>query len=421
MRRTHALILTALAVLAILAYLPVLHQPLLEDDYPNLEQARLFGPVSGWPAMFEHTVFRYRATFYVLTYSLDRLFGPSAAAFYCAGILLHILCTWLVYALGTWRIVGWRISGAAAAFFAVAEGHQEAVMWYSASCELLMVFFGLASLLCWVRFVDKQRGVWWYAASLASFVLALLSKESAVVFAALLWLPLWAGRASRRALALWLPFVGLAAIEVMLIAGGSAASFRFRDGSFSLGAPFWITLPVSYARLLWVWGLAALACVFLLRMKQHRQLLAMSAVWIAIALAPYSFLTYMHRIPSRQTYLASVGLAWIVAAGFWALRPRLRHRRPAALAAVIVLVFAANIGYLWTKKRDQFLRRAAPTEALIAIARKTDRPIYMRCYPGPGLIYEGALRVRTGKPETMLLWEKPANGTPAVDFCWARR
>jgi hypothetical protein len=165
----------------------------------------------------------------------------------------------------------------------------------------------------------------------------------------------------------------------------------------------------------------ALVCVFLLRMKQHRQLLVMSAVWIAIALAPYSFLTYMPRIPSRQTYLASVGLAWIVAAGFWALQARVRHRRSAVLAAVIALVLVANVGYLWTKKRDQYLRRAAPTEALIAIARKTDSPIYMRCYPGPELIYEGALRVRTGKPETMLLWEKPANGTPAVDFCWARR
>ena len=30
---------------------------------------------------------------------------------------------------------------------------------------------------------------------------------------------------------------------------------------------------------------------------------------------PYSFLTYMPRLPSRHTYLASVGLAFIVAAG----------------------------------------------------------------------------------------------------------
>ena len=33
----------------------------------------------------------------------------------------------------------------AAAFFAVHEGHQEAIVWYSAISELLVFFFGLGS------------------------------------------------------------------------------------------------------------------------------------------------------------------------------------------------------------------------------------------------------------------------------------
>jgi hypothetical protein len=419
MRRDHAAILAVLAALAILAYLPMFQQPLIQDDYPNIEQSREFGPVSGWPALLSSEVFRYRATWYATTYWVDRWF-EAPAAFYAVSLALHILCVWLVYALGAWRLIGWRISAVAAAFFAVQEGHQEAVMWYSANVELLMFLFGTLSLLCWVRVVERKSGWWWYAASLASFAVALVSKESAVVFAALLLLPLLGAQAPRRALLWWLPFGALAAADLWLIFSARAISFRFQDGSFSFTAPFWITLPVSCARLLWPWGLLALLVLLLLRAKQHRQVVRVAVLWIVLAFLPYGFLTYMHRIPSRQTYLASLGLAWIVAAGFWALQSRLRLRRSAVVAAVVVAVLASNIGYLWTRKRQQFAERAAPVEALVALARKTDGPIYMRSFPDPAMIYKSAMRMRLEKP-VLLIWDPADRGQAAAEFKWPRR
>jgi hypothetical protein len=421
MRRPHAAILAALAVLAIAAYWPIFQQPLLQDDYPNIEQARLYGPVSDWPTMLSNGVFRARSTFFLLTYWLDRLFGLQPAAFYAASLALHILCVWLVYALGAWRVVSWRISAVAAAFFAVHEGHQEAVMWYAASCELLMFLFGVLSLLCWIRLVEKQGGWRWYVASLVSFVAALLSKESAVIFAPLLLLPLMGARPGRRGLLWWLPFGALAAGDAWLIFSARSYSFRFTDGSFSLAAPFWITLPVSCMRLLWVWGLLALLVVALLRVKQYRQLLRMAALWIPIAFLPYSFLTYMHRVPSRQTYLASLGLAWIVAAGFWMLQARLRLHRPAVVASVVLIVLAANVGILWTRKRRHFLDRAAPAEALVVLARKVNGPIYMRCYPDSALVYESVMRMRVGKPASMLIWDAKRRSEAVAEFCAERK
>ena len=418
-RRVHAGILLGLAVLAILAYLPVFHQPLIQDDYPNIEQSREFGPVSGWPSLLSNGVFRYRATWYVVTHWVDRWF-ESPAAFYAVSLVLHILCVWLVYALGAWRLIGWRISPVAAAFFAVHEGHQEAVMWYSASAELLMFLFGALSLLCWARVVDKKGGWKWYAASLLSFVAALLSKESAVAFAALLVLPLLGSRAARRALLWWLPFGALAAADQRLIFSGRAYSFRFHDGSFSLAAPFYITLPVSCARLLWPWGLLALLALFVLRAKQHRQVVRVAALWIVLSFLPYSFLTYMHRIPSRQTYLASLGLAWIVAAGFWALQSRLRLYRSAVIASVAAIVLASNIGYIWTKKRLQFADRAAPVEALVALAQRTNGPIYMRSFPDPQIVYESAVRMRLDKP-VLLIWDEASRNQAAAEFAWPPR
>ncbi len=422
MSRTHAAVLLIVAALCLLAYAPLFTQPLLQDDYPNIEMARVYGPVSGWPGMLADGIFRYRATFWILTYWTDRLFGGAPAAFYSVALGLHILCCWLVYALGAWRVIGWRVSAVAAAFFAVYEGHQEAVMWYSAIPESLQFLFGVASLICWVRFVEKGAGRLWYAASLVLFALALGSKESAVVFAALLLLPLWLRGRSWRGLALWIPFAAMAGAETLMVAASSDYSFRFRDGSFSPTAPFWITLPVSFGRLLWVWGALSLAAVIVLRAKHFRRLSIAAVTWIPIALLPYSFLVYMHRIPSRQIYVASLGLAWISAAGFWAVYARLYFHRKLVTAALIAIVLGVNIGYLWTRKRQQFLQRAAPTEALVALSRKTNGPIYMRCYPGPPLVYEAALRLRRGASAPPLLWKQnPAAPSAAAEFCWEKR
>jgi len=145
-----------------------------------------------------------------------------------------------------------------------------------------------------------------------------------------------------------------------------------------------------------------------------------AALWIVLSFVPYSFLTYMHRIPSRQTYLASLGLAWIVAAGFWALQSRMRLHRSAVVAAAVVVVLATNIGYIWTKKRQQFIDRAAPVEALVTLAQKTSGPIYMRSYPDPQMVYESAMRMRFRKP-VLLIWDAAGRSQAAAEFRWPPR
>jgi hypothetical protein len=220
----------------------------------------------------------------------------------------------------------------------------------------------------------------------------------------------------RRRFGLWLPFALMAAAEVWLLLGVRAYSFRFHDGSFSLHAPFWITWPESYLRLLWVWGLLALAVLLWRRAVEYRRAAVIAAVWTGLALVPYSFITYMHRLPSRHTYLASAGLALLVGAGFVALRGRVGLRWALAAAS---LAIAVNVGILWTKKRQQFLERAAPTERLIALARQVNGPIYMRCFPDPGMIADSAIRMRA--PASTLIWD-PAHAAEAkAEFCYVRK
>src|SRR6516165_9338049 len=60
--------------------------------------------------------------------------------------------------IGVLAPIGWRISAIAACIFAVSQRHREAVMWYAALPELMVFFFVLLSLLCWVRWLQSPRG-----------------------------------------------------------------------------------------------------------------------------------------------------------------------------------------------------------------------------------------------------------------------
>ena len=83
-------------------------------------------------------------------------------------------------------------------------------------------------------------------------------------------------------------------------------------------------------------------------------------------------------------------------------------------------MLASNVGYLWTRKRQQFAERAAPVEALVALARKTDGPIYMRSYPDPQMVYESALRMRLRKL-VLLIWDPASRSQAVTEFNWPKR
>jgi len=393
-----------LAAAAILAYLPALTQPFLEDDYPNLALAIHF--LGAWRDVLNNPAFRLRATSQMWMSALYSGFGVNAMPYYAAGIFLHVANTWLVFALGAWRRIGYGVSAFAALFFAVAEGHQEAVMWVSAVNELLQFFFGMAALVAWIRFLQSSR--WrWLVASLIAVAGALGSKESAPVFLALMAQPL----IDHQRKTLWLAPFGAMAAFAMWSVFTAPASFRFHDGSFSLHAPFWRTLPRSFFAVLWPCGLAALAALLAWR---KRETIWIALTWIAIALLPYSFLTYSTRIPSRQTYLAGAGAALLVGAALSILAQT--RRRVLAFAVAVLVVY--NVGYLWTRKRSQFLKRAEPTEQLIELSARVKGPIYMQCFPRPRVVAEQAVWLMTERPPSELIWDARDASHAAATFCY---
>ena len=339
-----------------------------------------------------------------------------------ASLLLHMFNSLLVFALGLWRPVGWRLAGLAACFFAVSQRHSEAVVWFAAVPELLVFAFVLATFLFWVRWVEAPSARHlYYAGALGCYLLALLSKESAVAAVPLCAVAVLAHPA-RPLRKLW----GLAPLAVLAMAyfawdyAARGTHLHFNDGTFSLKAPFAETMVRSMGGLLWVWGAVSLLVLFKKAARPWRTVLVLAGVWMVLGLLPYSFLTYMPRVPSRHLYLASVGQSLIVAAGLLAFRQYARRRHRVWLVPVAVgVVVAQQVGYLWTVKHRQYSERARPTEDLISVAGRTDDKIYAKCFPFTPALADLVLQLRLSEDERPEFSVGPAAARhpDAVDFC----
>jgi hypothetical protein len=407
-----------IVLLSVAIYIPFLTIPLLPDDYLQVTLARKYGPFSAWGALAEDPLYRSRATSLVLTYWTEKVFGFSRLAFGISSILLHAVNALLVYALGAARRIGWRLSAITAIFFALQERYHEAVIWYSALPELLAFLFGLLTLLFWVRWLQSpESSALALAPALACFCLALLSKESAS--SVLLLMPLFVAGAGRRRwrrpLLALLPFVLLMVIDVYLVFSGQDQNHHFRDGTFSLQVGALKALTGSAVRTLWIWGVVGLIVLMFFAFRKHYDLIKLALCWIFISLLPYSFLTYMPRVPSRHQYLAAVGCSLILALAATTLQGRIGKRWIIGLFALLIGVH--HVSYLWAAKYSQFRERAEPIEALLQhMRREQKRPVVIRCFPFSFGEARRAVVMRLGEPETNLILDTES-GNAGLSFC----
>jgi hypothetical protein len=407
-----------IVLLSVAIYLPFLTLPLLPDDYLQATLARKYGPVSAWGALAEDPLYRSRATSLILTYWTETIFGFSRLAFGISSILIHAVNALLVYALGAARRIGWRLSALTAVFFVLQERYHEAVIWYSALPELLAFCFGLLTLLFWVRWLrsPEPAALAWVGA-LACFCLALLSKESAVSVTLLMLLFVFSESGlRRRPLRALLPFGLLAAAYVVLVFSGQDRNHHFWDGTFTLQAGALKALIGSAIRALWIWGIVGLIVFLVFASRKRYGVMTLALGWILITLLPYSFLTYMPRVPSRHHYLAAVGCSLILALGATTLQERVRRRWVIGLCAMLIGVH--HISYLWTVKYHQFRERSEPIEALLRYMRREQRrPVVIRCFPYSFDEARRAVVLRTGEPEGGLVLDMASGNANLPSFC----
>jgi hypothetical protein len=417
-------VLLCVTALSVVAYWPSLHMPFIADDYVQIQLGRDYGAFSGWAALAQDALYRCRATSLVLTHWTETLFGLNPLAYNGSSLLIHIANCFLVFLLGSWRAVGWRVSTVAACFFAVCQRHSEAVIWYAALPELLVFFFSMATFLLWVKWLQmEKRSPFLYGATLACYVLALLSKESAVAVVPLCVVAaLHHSRLALRPLLAAAPMVALAGIYFAMAHSARATHLHFNDGTFSLGAPFLLTMLRSGLTISKAWGIPALVLLFAWKAREWRSLVLLAGAWISITLLPYSFLTYNPVVPSRHTYWASVGTSLIVAAALIVLRNKAASlHRDWLVMPVITAILVHQTWYLWAVKDHQYRERAYPTEELVRIGAISDGPIYSKCFPYTPIVGELALQYRLTKSPTPVFITGPeaARNPNAIDFCTA--
>jgi protein O-mannosyl-transferase len=352
----------------------------------------------------------------MLSHMLDcQLFGLNPWGHHLINVLFHSLNVALVFLLLR-HLTGaiWR-SLMVAAVFAIHPLHVESVAWVSERKDVLSGFFGLLSLIAYVRHVRKPEvrsqksrtnlpASWvfflspFYWLSLFFLALGLMSKPMLVTWPfVLLLLDYWPLERFKRS-RVWLlmmekiPFFVLAAaasVVTFLVQkqGGSLVEnlplgARIGNALISyccyLGKMFWPTnLAVFYPHpgywprvnvLLAGVFLCGISVLFFVKRGRYPFLL-MGWLWFAGTLVPMIGLvqTGMQAMADRHTYLPSLGVLILTIWGVYELTRGWRYHQialSAAGSAAIVLCIAATrqqIGY-WKDSETLFRHALAVTE-----------------------------------------------------------
>ncbi len=386
-----------IAAAALLTYWQGFRLPLISDDYLVIDLARQYAEEpGGWTVLAGDALYRTRAVYMWLTAQLYAVAGLTSAAYAALSLALHALNAVVAFDVGQ-RWLPLPVAALMGLIFAVHHGHQEAVWWYSALPDQLVLLFALAAIACWRRWCQGEGITWWNLA-LVAFTLALGSKESAVTIPGLLaGAAVWMGLPARRWITALTPFGLLSAAYFLASYAARENHLHFNDGTFALGWHFPGVILRSTFRMLWPWGIAALAVLVATR-RQHPRALGVTLMvsgWIALTLLPYSFLTYMPFVPSRHTYPASLAAALVLAMGIVAAQQRWRWKLR-VVAAVVIAFTVTEWGYLWTRKFRQYQQRGEPTEILRTITAGRPGELHLACSVYPANMLESMFRLTAG-------------------------
>jgi hypothetical protein len=401
---------------AALPYLVFLHLPLISDDYLQITLSRDFLSAEGTRDLLSDALYRCRATSLAFTHAIDLVASADPVAHRWGSIVLHALNGCIIVLFGSWPVIGYRRAFAAAVAFLLLPTYHEAVVWIAAVHDLLLFGFAMSSLLCWIHWLWERRSKWLYA-SLALFLLALASKESAVVLPALILGAWWIERSKvRKDLGVVAVAFAASVGYTLLVFQASDHHLHLHDGTFSLNAPV-VANVIRTLFLIWMpWGF--LAALYLLWKRRGRELFA-ALTFSVVVLLPYCFLTHSLAAPSRHRYWASVAVAFLLASAFDALRSSSRRAGPiAAWAGAAVLVLSGPL-WLLPEERVQYLNRAAVTEDFLQFARSQQSPVWVGKTPLRAEVYDSAARIALGwKPGEVrsVEDEMPPAGRPVFNY-----
>ena len=275
----------------------------------------------------------------ILSYMLDyRLWDFNAFGYHLTNCLLHIGVGLLIYWLTRIIFNDWILSFITASFYVVLPIHTEAIAYISGRADPLAAIFILFSLISFIKY-DKQPKAVLFLLTLLGYVLALLSRESAIILPLLIVLYCLFFSKLRR----WKLFIGIALISVgYMILRLTVLRFSMPSKDFYVYTTIFQRLPgafiaiANYIKLLIIpldlhmeygeklfsylnplfWLGLIMSILLLFYAWTHRmknKIVSFSIVWFYICLLPnlnlYPINAYM---AEHWLYLASIGFAIVV-------------------------------------------------------------------------------------------------------------
>jgi len=382
--------LLALIIISIATYSNGLSGEFIMDDWPIIaENSHLTGTHnithfftsgvwnnSGIPG--DQDNFLYRPVFLLTLYLGHQLFSEGPVGFHTLNLVLHTLNAILVFFLVL------RLSGRgqrwpalfAALLFVVHPVHAESVSWIAGITDPLVTLFLLGAFLIYLDHEIKPHPAR-LVISLLLFVLALLSKETAVMLPFILIAhTLVYGKSLREPR--WLRNIAafIAVLIIYFIARKLALGSTIALSEFSLSGFFYlfeftgeyfklliVPWPINYyyavpaEGLLQLWGgivvlaLAGGLSVLLLKGKQNNKVILFSMAWIILTLLPSLSLAF-HKEPNfsiRFLYLPSIGLALMLPVLIQPLFARYKNITLVTSTVVLVIfsIITMKANLLW--------------------------------------------------------------------------
>ncbi len=354
-QKTARWLLWILPLLVLMVLSPMVGQEFLnyDDDWMIFENPNVVNlTVEKAGALFgEFYKGQYAPLPMIIMGLLYKLGTGSALAFKAGAIVIHLANTLLVFMLLKLLFRNVRLAVLAAAFFALHPVQAESVAWLSAAWKMgLFALFALATLLAWTRYIyQKQPRHYWLA--LLMMLLAVFSKEQAIILPLLMMTISWYKGMNFSRIRHWTPLVPFFAISLAFtVITYLAVSSDIGIGGQALALPDRIYLLshalVSYFRLL---------------------------LW-PVHLSPF------YGIPQATTlgYFVFPLLAVLIIAGLWIMARKDRRVAWALLffAATLLLSFALQVVSLRdTLYADRYLYLGVPAffAALILTLEKMTR------------------------------------------------
>ncbi len=307
-----------------------------------------------------------------VSYWIDHQIAGSKPGWYHAhNLLLHLLNGLLVWQLLRLLSYHAHIALLGAMIWSLHFLNTHAVCWIPARGDLLLATWGVLFLISWLKILQKGHTAW-YAIHIASFGMALLAKENAILLPALAgllwWLRLPDGKeriAIRRLLPAAVAWVVIAPVYLWLRGQSIAAQAQnlslkaflynlrvWPETLYKLLLPDSFSTMPGYSARLTLMGLVimAAAALWMYHMARRRPewmpLLWFCTVWFVLPLLPSMFyqpvfVSYGYDYLDHRLYFPSIGVSLALAVGLWPVLVALsKYRRIEALILILLaLVF----------------------------------------------------------------------------------